>query len=182
MWIGLFIAFIMVFSIFGFIIDFAVQPSAKGAKYGDFKFRVVNQQYVTKINGVEHVFFFFPRDLEYILLSGEVKALLDKPVLIVTYDPKSNLSENFAESQYYFESQLADGKTIERALTNNEGTQLSQKSCSDATESQPVIELRKGEKSGVSAVGNCIQLSAVDAFDLYQQTERLIYTIFGVMQ
>ncbi len=179
-WMGLFIAFIMVFSIFGFIIDFAVQPTTKKLKYDDFKFTLVNNQYIAKINGKEHVFVFFPKDLEYITVLDDVKSLLSQPVLTVTYDPGSDMAGNLAEAQYYFEVQL-DNKVIERALTNNEGTKLSQKSCSDASESQPVIELRKGDVSSIKAENSCIIVTALDAYDLYQNTERIIYTVLGVM-
>ena len=177
MLVGLFIAFIMVFSIFGFVIDYAVQPGS--AKYGAFKFKVVNERYVTKINGNEYRFLFFPRDLEYINVSDDVKQLFSKHTLIVTYDSNSELAENFGEAQYYFETQLNGVKVIERALTG-EGT-LPKKSCADATAEQPVIELRKGEESSISAENNCIIVSVLDAYSIYQQTERLVYSGLGVM-
>ncbi len=179
MWMGIFIAFIMVFSIFGFVVDFAIQPSQK-LKYGDYKFRVVDQRYITKIDGKEHVFVFFPLDLEYILLTDDVKHLLTAQALTVTYDPQSNLSQNFGEAQYYLELQLQN-KAIERAVTNNQGLDLPQKSCADATGHQPVIELRAGEISRISVEGNCIVLTSLDAYDAYQQVERIIYTTLGVM-
>ena len=179
--IGLIIAFIMVSSIFGFVADYASRSVSK-IKYGDFKFKIVNQQYITKINGKEHTFVFFPRDLEYMTISEDVKKLLAAPVLTVTYDPKSSLAEKEAEAQYYFETQLDGEKVIERALTNNEGTELPQKSCADATPSQPVIELRKGDAFGIKAEGNCIMVMSADALELYQETERIIYMVLGVMQ
>ena len=179
MWMGLFIAFIMVFSIFGFVVDFALQPSQK-LKYGDYKFRVVDQRYITKIDGQEHVFAFFPLDLEYIQLTDDVKRLLAAPVLTITYNPESNLSQNFGEAQYYFELQLQN-KAVERAVTNNQGLDLPQKSCADATEQQPVIELQTGVASKISAEGNCIVITSLDAYDVYQQVERIIYITLGVM-
>ncbi len=180
--IGLVIAFLMVSSIFGFVLDYATRsPSVKKVKYGDFTFKLANEQYVTKINGDEHKFVFFPGDLEFIQLSDDVKSLLGKPALTIAYDSNSDIAENFGEAQYYFETQLQGKKSIERALTNNEGTELPQKSCADATAEQPVVELRKGEVSEIRADGNCVVLSALDSYDLYQQTERLIYVMLGVM-
>ena len=179
--IGLIIAFIMISSIFGFVVDFAISPGAQKLKYNDFKFRVVNQQYFTKINGQEHAFIFFPGDLEYLQISPEVKTLLDKPVLTITYDPNSKIADNLGEAQYYFEAQLSDAKAIERAVTNNEGIDLPQKSCADATDIGPVIELAQSNQSGIFAENNCIKILALDPFDLYQQTERVIYSILGVM-
>jgi len=178
-WMGLFIVFIMVFSIFGFVIDFAVKPASSSIRYNDFKFQLVNDQYQVSLNGKQHVFVFFPGDIEYVTISAETKALLEKPVLTVTYDPESDLSDNFGEAQYYFEVQLGGVKTIDRAITR-EGA-LPTKTCEGATEFQPVIELRTGSSAGISSEGNCIFVTALDAFDLYQQTERIIYTMLGVM-
>jgi hypothetical protein len=178
---GLFIAFIMIFSIFGFVVDFAARPSVQKVKYGDYKFRIVNQQYITEINGQERVFAVFPGDIEYISMPDDVRQLLSKPVLTVSYDPKSGIAENLGEAQYYFELQLQDVKVIERALTDNEGTELPQRTCADATESQPVIEMSQGDDSSIKAEGYCIKMVARDAFDLYQQTERIIYLLLGVM-
>jgi len=171
----------MISSIFGFVIDFAANPSVKKLKYGDFKFKFVNQQYFATVGGKERTFVFFPGDLEFIQISDGVKTLLKAPVLTVTYDPKSDIAENLGEAQYYFEVQLQDEKVIERGLINNEGTELPQKTCADATIEQPVVELRKGDVSIISADGNCVVVTALDAYDLYQQSERLIYTILGVM-
>jgi hypothetical protein len=180
--IGLIIAFLMISSIFGFVVDFAFQPSVKKLKYNDIKFRLVNQQYFASIDGEERTFVFFPADLEFIQVPDDVKSLLGASVLTITYSPKSDIAENLGEAQYYFELQLQDKIVIERALTNNEGTELPQKSCADATDSQPVIELRRGDVSEIRADGNCVVVTALDAYDLYQQTERLVYVILGVMK
>lgn len=179
--IGLIVVFLMVSSIFGFVVDFAVKPSVQKLEYGDFKFRLVNQQYLASIGGEERTFVFFPGDLEFIQVSDDAKALLGKPVLTIAYDSNSDIAENFGEAQYYFEVQLNGEKTIERALTNNDGGSLPQRSCADATSEQPVIELNKGDTSEIRAEGNCVIVTSLDSYDLYQQTERLIYVMLGVM-
>ena len=103
--LGIFIAFIMIASIFGVVLDRFATPS-QSYKYGDYKFRAVNNQFITGINGKQHTFSFFPRDLEAIQISDDVKALLGQPVLTVTYDPNSEIADAFGEVQYYFEVQL----------------------------------------------------------------------------
>jgi len=178
--IGLVIAFLMVSSIFGFVFDFAVNPVGK-LKYNGFKFQPVGNQFIAKINSQEHRFLFFPGDIEFIQIAPDVKALLEKPVLTVTYDPNSSVAQNLAEVQYYFELQLKDDKIIERALTDSTNTELIQKSCSDATDAQPVIYLSQGNVSKLIADGNCIKLTALDPYDLYQQSERIFYHVLGVI-
>ncbi len=182
MWIGLFIAFIMVFSIFGFIIDFAIQPTTQKMEYGEYTFTSTKQGYRTKVNGNEMLFLFFPGDLEYYTLTDETKQLLQAPVYTVTYDPNSTIAPNLAEAQYYLEQQLQNIKYIERALTNNTDTTLPQKTCTDATTAQPVIELLEANVTTIVTEGTCIKVKSSDPYDLYRQTERIIYHILGVMQ
>lgn len=162
------------------IVDLAVGPSGS-LKYNGFKFQPVSNQFVTKINGEEHRFLFFPGDIEFIQITPAVNALLGKPVLTVTYDPNSSIAQNLAEVQYYFELQLSNDKVIERALTDNANTELIQKSCADATDAQPVIYLEQGNVSKIVADGNCIMLTALDPYDLYQQSERIVYHVLGVI-
>lgn len=179
---GLAIIGIMVLSTVALVVvDLAVGPSTT-LKYNGLKFKLVNQQYVAKIDGKQHTFIFFPRDIEYIQIPDDVKLLLQKPILTVTYNPNSTLASNFGEAQYYLETQLSDVKMIDRAVTNKyEGIELSLKTCAEATEAQPVIELLQSNQSIIKAEGNCIKVQALDDLDLYQETERLVYTVLGVM-
>lgn len=176
--IGLFFAFIMIFSIFGMVVEF-LSPEEK-LEYGEYTFKIKNNQFFTKINGIERGFLFYPQDLEYITMPEEIKMLLSSPVFTVTYNPQSDMAEDLASAQYYFEVQLQD-KVIERALTNNTDTSLPQKTCEDSTPENPVVELRQADESAITIDNTCIIIGAVDARDLYQQTERFIYTILGVM-
>lgn len=178
---GLIILFLMVSSIFGFVFSYGGGGGANTLQYGDFTFRPVQNQLMVKIDGTDHRFVFFPADLEYIEVPEQAKSLLTAPVITVTYNPSANLSENLADAQYYFELQLEDAVIVERALTDSEGTSLPQKSCADATSSQPVIDLREANESNIIVENNCIVLNARDSYGLYQQSERLIYQMLGVM-
>ena len=175
----MFIAFVMIFSVFGVVLD-SFRPARK-LDYNDFKFTVKDNQVFTVIDGVEHGFLFYPADLEYITMPEEVKALLSAPVFTVTYDPQSPIAEDLASAQYYFEAQLDGVKVIERGLTNNTGTTLPQRTCADATAVQPVIDLRSADESSITIDDNCIILNGVSARDIYQETERFIYVLLGVM-
>jgi len=100
---GLFIAFIMIFSIFGFVADFIFQPSGTTTlEYGDFIFRTKENQYFTNIDGFDHGFIFFPGDLETIQIDDAVKSLLDSPVITVSYDPSSNISKALTSTSQSF--------------------------------------------------------------------------------
>ncbi len=178
-WIGMFIAFVMIFSVFGVVLD-SFRPVTK-LDYNDYQFTYKDNQFFTKIGGVEHGFLFFPGDLEYIVMPEEVKVLLSAPVFTVTYDSQSLIAEDLANSQYFFEAQLEGVRVIERGLTNNTGSVLPQKTCADATPSQPVIELRYADESSIAVDNNCVILNALSASDIYRESERFIYALLGVM-
>jgi len=178
---GLVIAAIMVLSILGVVVDFGTQPSAQKMPYGDFKFTPTQQGYTKKIDGKDFAFFYFPANLEYYAVPDNVKNLLEAPVYTVTYDPRSNLTQNFAEVQYYLEFQLEEIRFIEQGITSGNDT-LPQKTCADATAAQPVILLQQGDESKITAQESCIILQAVDGYDLYREAERIVYQILGVMK
>jgi len=175
MLMGGFIAFIMVFSIFGFIADSFISPKLR---YNDFSFKVVDNQLVTKIDGRQYSFYSFPEDLKSFGIDSEASLLLAQPVLTITYDSNSSDASLFADIQYYIEQQLKDVRVIERAVTN-EGSSLPKRDCSDASESQPVILLKSGEPS-ISVEGNCIILSGENR-GLLMVSERVVYSVLGVM-
>lgn len=177
---GLFIIGIMVLSSLAFVVIDFTKSSGTSLKYGRFKFYSANNQYNVKINGKLHTFAFFPEDIEYAQLPDKAKNLLNAEVLTITYDANSSIASNLAEAQYYFEYQLSEIKAIERAAMSEAGT-LPVRTCADATESQPVIELKQAEKSDITVNENCITVNFLDAYDLYQQTERIAYFVLGVM-
>lgn len=176
---GAFIVFLMISSVFGFV--FSYGSTSNALEYGEFTFTPVENQLRTRIDGQEYVFLFFPGDLEFVELSSGVKQLLDAPVLTVTYNPAGNFSEVLADAQYYMEAQLSGTKVIQRALTNSSGTQLMEASCEDASPNSPVVFFGFGDESSIEAMDSCIRVTGVDAYDVYQRMERLVYQSLGVM-
>jgi len=178
--VGGFIAFIMIFSIFGIVMNYTVTGGNEKYQYGDYEFKIKDGAYVTEINGKEHAFIALPTDVDFYNISSEVKAMLKKPVLTVTYAPASTLAEAMAEAQFLLE-QLHPEIIIQRALTDNNGTSLPQASCADATDANPVIEFRESDQTLIEAKNNCIIVHAVDESDTLRQEELLRYIILGVI-
>ncbi len=181
MLVGGFIAFIMIASVFVVTLDY-VFSSPNNLVYNDFVFRAGNNEWLAELNGKEKSFIFFPGDLEYIELSPEAKEILSAPVLTVTYDASSELTSALATAQFYIEGQIKDVKIIDRAVLNNSGLSLEEKSCLNATVSQPVIELRSGNSSLFSQKDSCIRIEGIDSADILRFSERIIYHILGVMK
>ncbi len=178
--IGLFIIGIMVASTIGLVvIDYAQNDGTGTIKYNGIKFIQTADGYTAKVNGESKHFIFFPQDIEYVQLNEQVRALLDQPVITITYDANSTLAPNYAEAQYYIELQTQNEKIIERAASVAVG-ELPAKTCADATPAQPVIQFEDGN-STITADGNCIRIASRDAYDAYQKTERLVYHLLKVI-
>ncbi len=179
--VALFFAFLMVASVVGFAVNF-VSQSSNVLEYHDYKFKVNQNSFETEINGQPKEFLFFPGDIEWIELPEGTKELLESAVIAATYAPNSTIVEQLAEAQYYLESQLTDKLVIERTLTNSTGTSLPEKDCSSATAEYPVIKLQDADNTSIILENNCLIISASNFYDLMQQTERVVYSAFGVME
>jgi len=179
--VSLFILFIMVFSVFGLVLYYTVPPTPP-LEYNGFKFTVLQSGFKSKIGGVDRQFLFFPQDIEYVSLSDDVKSALNQPVWTVAYNPQDVRNSTLGEAQYYLEFHLSDKKIIERALTNVTDESLPQKSCADATESQPVILIEFANETGVFMKNNCVKISSISDMDLFRSVERIIYHVLGVMK
>ena len=57
-------------------------------EYNGFKFKSTNNGVSTKIDGDRMNFFYHPSILEYINISSDVKELLSKPSITLTFDPE----------------------------------------------------------------------------------------------
>lgn len=179
--VGGFIAFIMIASVFVVTLDYFFSPSNK-LEYNGFIFRPGNNEFISEINGKTYSFLFFPGDLEFINVPEKAKEILRAEVLTISYNPAGELSPALATAQFYFEEQLDGVKIIDRAVLNSSGLSLQQKSCANATVTQPVIELYEGNSSNIVASDNCIKINGVSPSDIMQLSERIVYQVLGVMK
>jgi len=181
--VGGFIVFIMIFSVFGIVMNYTMNDSSKQEyEYGDFTFKVTNEGLVTAIDGKEQVFLILPSDVDFYDVPKEAKELLKQPMFTVTYDPKSYLAEAMAEAQFVLEQQLTPEKVIQRALINNSGTTIMQASCANATKGEPVIEFKESDETLIEVKDNCLILNAIDQSDIIRQEELIRYIITGVIE
>jgi len=167
-------------SAFGVAFDY-LSPGSRGLKYNGHTFHQADQQYAVTVSDKELRFYYYPADLEYLTLDPQVTTLLDPPIYIITYDPQNEEAEAFAQLQFEFEQYLQNTKAISRALTNNTGTDLPQKTCADALPTQPVILLQQSNQSSITAQNNCIIINSTNPADLLSQGERIIYKLLGIM-
>ena len=180
---GLFIVAIMIFSVFGFVLSYG--SGQESLKYNNYKFVRTQLGVQTKINGENILFNFYPTQVEDIPIDEDARtALKNIKSLSITYDPGSEWAQGMAEIQFYLEQALPKTKEVyvERGLTDNEGYDLKEIQCKDATETVPVLHLQQADTTEIIFDNNCILAKAQQAQELYRINDRLQYIIYGVME
>lgn len=181
MLVGGFIAFIMVFSIFGFVANYAFMEASNTYEYLDYTFKATQTgDYTTTIDDTEYSFFILPSEVDSYEIGEGAKSLLEAESFAVTYNPASEYPELLAEAQYIMEQELP-GTKIQRGLTDNNGTALPQITCEDGTSEKPVIYFMQANETQIAHDGACVQVHFLDQYDLLRQEELIRYIILGVI-
>jgi len=180
---AIFIVFIMIFSVFGFMMNYVFGPG-ENFTYNDIKFSATEQGVKAKINNVKYTFIFAPQQVEWISMPKKTaQQLQNTKYIAITYNPESKFATTMAEAQFYLEQQLSNADVyVERGLTNNtEYPEIKQITCATATSEQPVLELRASNSTEIIVEGNCLIANAVEEREIYAVSERVLYTMLGVM-
>ena len=173
----LFIAFIMLTSTIGYVFKGGTKE-----KYNDFSFSIRDdQRWHTKINGMQMSFKYFPADLEAINLSTNIiDRIKTTNMIYFTHDPENRYREEIALLKEmfwpYFKIYADNGLT----LTNNFNLPIV--SCDNATMTLPVIYFKESNQTGFYLDNNCIICELRSGEDFTAIKERLLYSLFGVME
>lgn len=183
LYIGLFIAFIMVTSIFGFIESSRTENKAS-FEYNGFDFFQSEQGLYTKIDDKKVFFYYLPQQVEHLEMPPEaLRLILNSKVVALTYDPSSEHKKVLGGIQYelipVFEDVL--GIIIQRGLVDNKDYKLDKVTCEDATEFIPVIYFKKDAEE-IVLEKNCVIINSEDAAGFIKMYNRLLYGLFGVIK
>ncbi len=183
LYIGLFIAFIMVTSIFGFIESSRTENKAS-FEYNGFAFFQSEEGLYTKINSKKVFFYYLPQQVEHLEMPPEaLQLILNSKVAALTYNPLSEHKKILGGIQYelipIFEGML--GIIVQRGLVDNKDYQLDKITCQDASEFIPVIYFKEGTEE-IVLEKNCIIISSEDAAGFIKLYNRLLYGLFGVIK
>jgi hypothetical protein len=178
--------FFMVSSVFG-VLFFGFrggQSASSTKKYGDFKFKVSQNQWQVTIDGENLLFRYHPEDIDYIPVTQDIKNILTSTrVIHMTSDPDSPLKGGIAASQYTLSQYLALKNIFTiSGFTTPSDFNVPIITCNNATAAIPVLHYRQGNRSLISKQENCIFLEGNSDFDFSRLTERLIYMLYGVIQ
>jgi len=181
--ITIFLAAIMVFSIFGIMIEGFTSNSQK-VFYGKQAFSMTDNGWVTKIGSKNFIFSYLPEELKDINVSNEIKNIVSEKKEI---DFTSEFNDTFKQQIAFivFDSQqklsevniyLRDGFTAETEY------QKPIINCNNQSYSVPIIYLKSGDATAIKSEGNCITISATSTEDLVRFTEKIIYIILGIKE
>ena len=183
LWMSLFIAFIMVLSILGIMVG-ETSPSGSKIKYNDFTFFRVQDGFMTKINKKDVRFSYFPSDLENITIDPAIKDNFNNINMVyLTYNPNQPAVQAIANVLYSLKPILDDFFNIYSAnsMTVNNTYNLPVITCANATSTVPVIDFRESNSTQLLFEDNCIIFEASSASDFVLLKDRLLYSLFGIL-
>jgi hypothetical protein len=178
----LFMAFIMVGSVFG-IMFFGYDQESK-VKYNGIVFLQKNNLWVAKINGEEVIFNYLPDDVTRVDISEDVSSRLKNPVEIdITSDFNSTLKETIALAEQQMVASLGSfGVFVRVGFTTENRFDVPVIRCEDATLSVPVVYFREGNKTRAYLQDNCIIAEGRSSFDVLRIKDRMLYDVLGILK
>lgn len=177
----LFIAFIMITSVIGFIYS---GSSTTVRDYG-LKFEQNQGRWSAMINNREALFNFLPSEVADIEVSPEIISSMANTLEVdATYEGNSTLSGLIALAIYEMQQTFSFNfdKFLRSGLTSNYTENVPIITCRDATQAVPVLYFRESNATNLALENNCIIAEAKTASEIARIKDRLIYGMFGVMK
>ncbi|MBI5065241.1 hypothetical protein HZA97_03295 [Candidatus Woesearchaeota archaeon] len=179
---SLFIAFIMVFSIFGFILSYTL--GEESVKYQGHKFVKTPQGWLSIINDERLFFSFNPQEVDFFIKEEIKQFLKDKKKLTLSYNPKDFYSSAITEVALKLYQDLPKIKEtkINFGLTNNTGYDLPLITCNNASAENPVLIFEENDfNASIELENNCIKLKYTTQLEVLQQGDAIFYTLAGMI-
>jgi len=181
--ITIFLAAIMVFSIFGIIIE-GFTSNSQRVFYGSQAFSTTDKGWATKIGSKNFIFSYLPGELKDITVSDEIKNMLvGKKEIDFTSDFNDTFKQQIAFIVFDSEQKLSEANIYLRdGFTAETEYQKPIINCNNQSEFIPIIYLKSGNDTAIKSEGNCIIISAESTEDLVRYTGKIIYIILGIKE
>jgi hypothetical protein len=178
---GVFIAFIMIFSIF----ELALyrQDDTTNA-YNKFNIQIdsQNNRYVLKINKSTHYFYTWPALIEDIPVArGSIDLIKNGQIIIYSFNPDSPSLPLIEQARYELSQELAKDQVF--GVTHNVSAYEAMPvlTCKDAASATPVIFFNVSDNTSITQQGYCVIINA-NGTEFLRAKDRFLYTYLGVMQ
>lgn len=185
-WMNIFLAAMFVFIVVGMTLGgLGTFGGNDRMKYGDFKFQIIDNRYVTEINEQPMPFYFLPSQVDYINVSSIVTNKLREAYLVMmTFNPKDKDSIQVMEVVRFDFSRYLGKVVYNGILEGSPEYDLPLLTCANATLQTPVIILNTTALSSTASVvesGNCIYLNARGT-EFLRLRDRILYSYHGVIE
>ena len=180
-WIGVFMALLMIFSGFGIYLGSVTDPE-QDFEYNEHSFKAEEGRYIVKVNNFEVPFYNLPYDIEDINLSSEATALIKNAwVPQIVFDPEQESLEYIELTRFDWSTWW--GKPILSGVVkeSTDYPTLPVLSCANATPNGPVIYLNSTPDFTYHLEGNCLILNALGA-DFLRWRDRVLYTHLRILK
>ena len=178
---SLFIVFIMVLSTAGFIIN-QDDAGEQAVEYNGVVLKINEKGVYAETDFGKIHFDFLPENTEDIELNPlVVSRIKNTKMAYLTSEHNSTLSQAVGYAEYEIVNALVKrGVYLEAGFITETG-KAKKITCSDATDFIPVLFFREGE-AGIDVQGNCVMLSADSETGFLRIKDRLLYSVFGIME
>ena len=177
---GLFIAFIMISSVFA-ILFYGFGETTQVDRYDGHTFRWTNEGYTVSLKGTTYAFDLLPQHVEMAHVTQEASTLLKSAqAVITTSEQNSPYATDIAIASYNLNTLLGkDGIFVSNAFIDSQ-TPIT---CADATPGNPVIYFQEALiASQITASDNCITIMFENPASLQQMVTKLLYMYLGIIQ
>lgn len=176
---GIVIALIMVLSTFGIIIG----NQTSSLSYNGYKFQLNGNQYATKINGKEMIFYSLPSQSDFINVSSSIpNKIKESYIVMLTFNPADKVNIQIIELVRFDLSQSLNKVILDGVLNvSTDYPSLPLITCANATLKTPVIIMNMSDTAGIVDIDNCIYLNARGT-EFLRMRDRLLYSYYGVIK
>ena len=178
------VGFLMITSVIGIMFVNYGDVGTNSLKYGNYNFQATNNGIVTKINGKDVPFTYFPTEIQNIPVSNNtIERIKNSKYILTTSYSNSSIKQAIASVQYdigismmdHFNSYVLVGFT-------DKFRNFPEVNCNNATQYVPVIKLQEGNSTLIYEDGQCIILEAPDENEMIKLRDRLMFGYLGVMK
>lgn len=186
-----FIMLLMIGSIFGFISYYGMENSNSIEDYNGFKIINQDNRWIVNLDEKTLDFYNHPQQLEHIGVEPAiVNELLDNNPVFVTFDPNENML-SFID-QIRLDLSLSINAIGGIANESLEYPNLEKITCNDTIGvftqgnvtqqyERNIIYLKYGDNNSINLDKGCVIIEANNAQDFAELKDRLVYTLFGIM-
>ncbi|MFT4304257.1 MAG: hypothetical protein ACMXYG_06845 [Candidatus Woesearchaeota archaeon] len=181
LYMGIFITFLMVTSIFG-VTFYGFRNPGMTERYNGYRFTATQFGFEARIDGDRYVFEVLPLETELIDIDSEVLPFIRNSFgIIITSNHTSEYSQDIALQKFHLNNLFDNyNKPVTNAF-NTPNVLLPYISCNESTSDFPVIEFIENDNATFIEFDECIKIHFRSSYDLRRATGRIMFEYLGVI-